>query len=172
MDFLIGGKTLDEIYGSTNVDMKEELKPLDEKRGSETVDMSEFKTLDEIYGAYNVDMTELEKLDSVNEFDMSNRKLKTFDDLKELKMDDVEDNVSAFDCSTMLSPGTEVGKCVKNDGSSIPCRKLGSLDIPAIITDLALWMCDAEILHLISSTNVWKFGLIAGKCFAEGIWVD
>ena len=146
MDFLIGGKTLDEIYGLTNVDMKEELKPLDEKRGSETVDMSEFKTLDEIYGAYNVDMNELEKLDSVNGFDIRNRRLKTFHDMKELNMDDDEDNVSAFDCSTMLSPGTEVGKCIKNDGSSIPRRKLGSLEIPAIITGSSIFTHSARLL--------------------------
>lgn len=135
MDFLIGNKTLDEIYGPTNVNMKDDLKELktvDELCGSDTVNMDEFMTLDEIYGSYNTDMTERRNVDDFDEFVVSNRRLKVFDDMKELSKDDDEETPS--DCSTMLSPGTEVSACITNDGSCIPIRQLGSLEIPAIIT--------------------------------------
>lgn len=36
--------------------------------------------------------------------------------------------------SAMPSPGTETTGIVKNDGSCIPLRKLGSFEVPAIIT--------------------------------------
>ena len=135
MDFLIGNKTLDEIYGSINVDMRDdgkELKTLDEKRGSDAVSMDEFKTLDEIYGSYNADMDELKRSDAMDGFGMRSRRVETLDNMTGLNVDD--DDEAAFDCNAILSPGTEVSACVKNDGSCIPLRKLGSLEIPAIIT--------------------------------------
>jgi len=39
------------------------------------------------------------------------------------------------------SPGTETTGIVKNDGSCIPLRKLGSFEIPAIITGNLLSTC-------------------------------
>ncbi|KAG0627914.1 hypothetical protein M758_2G237500 [Ceratodon purpureus] len=161
MDFLIGNKTLDEIYGSNNVDMKDDMKELstvDENRGSDTVNMDEFKTLDEIYGSYNIDMNERRKSDDLDGFDLSSRRLKTLDGMMVLNIDD--DDEVALDCSPMLSPGTEVSACITNDGSCIPLRKLGSLEVPAIIT--GMWQVagrhgDIDMKKAVTDMNFYAF---------------
>lgn len=42
--------------------------------------------------------------------------------------------------NTIASPGTETTGIVKNDGSCIPLRKLGSFEIPAIITGSTIFL--------------------------------
>lgn len=128
-------KTLDEIHGPNMDNMNTGLKTLDDFYGSNTDKLSNLlKTVDEIYGSNMGDLNELDKI--------TGQRLKTSDGLTTLGRDIQELNISDMNEFDMLSsgagmipsPGTEVTACVKNDGSSIPLRKLGSLKIPAILT--------------------------------------